>query len=208
MILYSANIFFYVLIGVDRGQELHFYSAVLPLLKQYVLLFQCKDPRVHKLHDEQERLMREFLSCFIKPEYLIDSKGSNLSGPKMKLLNLKSQASYLPKPFVSFKASAILDQLGRNHPVTKTFRIKVIQAYVSCAADLQVKLPLASSTLRTLSCLDPDARGSHLILPYLQKLPDMFPFVKLSDKERADFQQETHRFLPCLSIYTSPILYV
>lgn len=119
--------------------------------------------------------MREIFSCFIKPEYLFDSKGSNLSGLKMKLLNFKSKKSYLSKPFVGFEASAILDQFGRNHPVTKTW-MKVIQAYVSC--DLQVKLPLDSSSLRTLSCLDPDARGSR----------------QISDKERADFQQETQVF--------------
>ncbi|KAJ8392610.1 hypothetical protein AAFF_G00072840 [Aldrovandia affinis] len=32
--------------------ELHFYSAVLPMLNHYILLFKSKDPKVHKLHDE------------------------------------------------------------------------------------------------------------------------------------------------------------
>ncbi|XP_059386115.1 uncharacterized protein LOC132120909 [Carassius carassius] len=38
--------------------ELHFYSAVLPMLKHYVLLFQSKDPKVHKLHDESYQVVK------------------------------------------------------------------------------------------------------------------------------------------------------
>ena len=40
-----------------------FYQAVLPLLKNYVVLFQSNAPLVHKLHDRQEQLFRDFLSC-------------------------------------------------------------------------------------------------------------------------------------------------
>ena len=43
-----------------------FYQAVLPLLKNYVVLFHSKALPVHKLHDRQEQLSRDFLSCFIK----------------------------------------------------------------------------------------------------------------------------------------------
>lgn len=107
--------------------ELHFYAAVLPMLKHYVLLFQSKDPKVHKLHDEQEKLVREFLSCFIKPEELINSKGRNLSGPKMKLLDLTSTVA---APFVGSEASSLLDQLGREHPVVKAFKTKVWYGFI------------------------------------------------------------------------------
>lgn len=110
--------------------ELHFYSAVLPMLKQYVLLFQSKDPKIHKLHDEQERLIREFLSCFIKPEDLIDNKGGNLSGPKIKLLNLTSTEAHLAAPFVGSEASSILDRLRRDHPEVKAFKTKVWYGFI------------------------------------------------------------------------------
>ncbi|KAG1930781.1 hypothetical protein F2P79_022099 [Pimephales promelas] len=119
--------------------ELHFYSAVLPMLKHYVLLFQSKDPKVHKLHDEQEKLVREFLSCFIKPEELIDSKGRNLSGPKMKLLDLTSTETHLAAPFVGSEASSILDQLGRKHPLVKAFKTKVESAFSVMSNILQAK---------------------------------------------------------------------
>lgn len=100
------------------------------MLKHYVLLFQSKEPKVHKLHDEQEKLVREFLSCFIKPEKFINSKGRNLSGPKMKLLDLTLTEAHLAAPFVGSEASSLLDQLGREHPVVKAFKTKVWYGFI------------------------------------------------------------------------------
>ncbi|RXN32849.1 splicing factor 3B subunit 2-like protein [Labeo rohita] len=100
---------------------------------------KSKDPKVHKLHDEQEKLVREFLSCFIKPEELINSKGRNLSGPKMKLLDLTSTEAHLAAPFVGSEASSPLDQLGREHPVVKAFKTKVESAFSVMSNILQAK---------------------------------------------------------------------
>lgn len=38
---------------------LNLYSAVLPLMKSYVCLFQSIEPMVHKLHQKQKELFRE-----------------------------------------------------------------------------------------------------------------------------------------------------
>lgn len=104
--------------------ELHFYVSLLPMLKQYTLLFQCKEPKIHRLHDEQEILLKEFLSCFIKPEKLV-RKGKNLSGPNMKLLDLRSTETHLPEPFIGYEATSILEKLGKKHPLAKSFNMKV-----------------------------------------------------------------------------------
>lgn len=104
--------------------ELNFYASLLPMLKQYTLLFQCKEPKIHRLHDEQEILLKEFLSCFIKPEKLIRN-GKNLSGPNMKFLDLRSTETHLPEPFIGYEATSILEKLGKNHPVAKSFIMKV-----------------------------------------------------------------------------------
>ena len=50
--------------------QLSLYSSALVYLKQYVMLFQQAEPAIHKLHDNQVRVIREFLACFIKPEIL------------------------------------------------------------------------------------------------------------------------------------------
>jgi len=117
--------------------KLHFYSAFLPILKQYVILFQSKDPKVHKLHDEHEILFREFLTCFIKPDLLVDTKGQNLPGAKIKVVNVRSPESHLAEPFVGSEARFIVNQLGRKYPLVKEFKNKIIDAYTNYAISLQ-----------------------------------------------------------------------
>jgi hypothetical protein len=53
-------------------------EAVLPLLKDFVELFQSHEPLVHKLHDKMEELSRAFLACFVKSEKLEGVFGKKL----------------------------------------------------------------------------------------------------------------------------------
>ncbi|CAL8237186.1 unnamed protein product [Boreogadus saida] len=56
----------------SQGVEMHLsvYLGVLPILKEYVMVFQGSQTLVHKLHDKQLEVFVNFLACFIKPEYL------------------------------------------------------------------------------------------------------------------------------------------
>lgn len=105
--------------------EMNFYTSVLPILRKYTLIFQSKEPKVHKLHDEQEMLLREFLCCFMKPQNLLSTQGKNLSGPKMVQIDVSSTGAHLPDPFIGFEATSILKALGKDHPVVKSFKTKV-----------------------------------------------------------------------------------
>lgn len=44
---------------------LNFYVAALPMLKEYVCQFQKQEPLIHKLHDSQLNITKNFLACFI-----------------------------------------------------------------------------------------------------------------------------------------------
>ena len=44
------------------------YMSVLDILKEYAVMFQTKEPMIHYLHDEQIRLVKEFLGYFVKPQ--------------------------------------------------------------------------------------------------------------------------------------------
>ena len=44
-----------------------------------MVLFHSKAPLVHKLHDRQEQLFLDFLSCFIKQEELLDKSATQLT---------------------------------------------------------------------------------------------------------------------------------
>ena len=50
------------------------YTAVLPILKKYVMLFQMTEPLVHMLNEKQVELLLEFLACFMKPEVIAAQK--------------------------------------------------------------------------------------------------------------------------------------
>jgi hypothetical protein len=154
---------------------LNCYVSVLPMLKEYVVLFQTKAPLVHKLHDRHEGVFRDFLACYVKPEVLVNKDG-NLTGPQMKRLNLKSDGTerpsnsmFLSQPFVGPKAKDIMTETGRKDSVIVKFQERVSQGYKDCGSYLQMKLPLDSTTLRSLSCLDPAARGHHLTLKLLKE---------------------------------------
>ena len=63
------------------------YIDLLPLFKSFILMFEQKEPMMHRLHDEQVSLVRNFLACFIKPEYL-----STLSSKEMLKLDVTMHA--------------------------------------------------------------------------------------------------------------------
>ena len=62
----------------DTLLQLKFFSSSLPLLKEFVLLFQRQDPLIHVLHDEQVSLVKQFLLCFIKAEVVKSFNTSTL----------------------------------------------------------------------------------------------------------------------------------
>ena len=64
---------------------MNFFIAVLPIMKEYVCLFQSHEPLIHLLHDKQEQVFKDFMACFVKSENLVHKTAKQL-----KLLNLNS----------------------------------------------------------------------------------------------------------------------
>ena len=61
--------------------DLHFnlYISVLPLIKSFVLMFEQKEPMIHRLFDELKVCMRSFLASFIKVDNIAYLTAKNLS---------------------------------------------------------------------------------------------------------------------------------
>ena len=59
------------------------YTTILPLFKSMVLVFEQKEPQVHKLHDMMVNNLRSFLACFIKYEVI-----KNISPKQLKKVNI------------------------------------------------------------------------------------------------------------------------
>ena len=108
---------------------MNFFIAVLPIMKEYVCLFQSREPLIHLLHDKQEQVFKDFMACFVKSENLVHKTAKQL-----KLLNLDSDEGL----FLHYKDMFV----GRP---TST-----------CGKYMQKKLPLDNKLLRTLSSIDPE----------------------------------------------------
>ena len=170
---------------------LHLYKSALPLLKSYVVLFQTKAPMIHKAHDEQEKLFRQFLACYVKEEYLVGCNARQL-----KEMNLDNPKLYENSKdiFIGSAAAQIVKQRGNKDKTVEEFLHKAGEAYKACGKCLQQKLPLTNKTLQALSAVDPEARGHSVTCKYMKQLKDLLP-VHLSDEDRDayDIQVQTYQ---------------
>lgn len=168
---------------------LNFFIAALPLLKKYVCLFQTKEPMIHKLHDEQEQLFLNFLSCFVKHEILKDKTVSQLIN-----LDLSSDENLLKKRkmFLGFTTESIVEKNIKDVAVI-SFLNQASQAYIQCGQYLQKKLPLDNLLLKCISAIDPLARGHSVTADRLKMLPKLVKNV-LSNEEEIQYALDVHLY--------------
>lgn len=63
---------------IQRRLLISFYVSVLPILKRYLMLYEMKEPRVHTLYEEQNKLLSEFFACFMKSESFANKSSKEL----------------------------------------------------------------------------------------------------------------------------------
>ncbi|KAI9525188.1 hypothetical protein NQZ68_009396 [Dissostichus eleginoides] len=138
--------------SLNTNLHLSVYLGVLPILKEYVMVFQGSQTLVHKLHDKQLEVVTSFMACFVKAEHLHTT-------PK-KLVEIEFSDKMLPlrELYVGPLAEKLKAE-HPQHPIVLQFLNTVKTAYISTAAYMQKKLPLNSRTLEALSALDPLVRG-------------------------------------------------
>ena len=165
------------------------YAAVLEILKEYTMIFQAKAPMIHIVHDEQTRLLREFLGYFIKPEKL--PKGSK----KLVTLNLDAKENWLPSTemFMGAVARKIVLKSNSKDYTVKDVMERLQLAFEKCGKMLQKKMPVNNQLLKTLSAIDPSALGHSLTLKYLLDLPTQITNV-LTEDEQTKYEKEVHRY--------------
>lgn len=106
---------------------MNMYLSVLPMFKSFVLMFERKEPMVHRLHDEQTDLFRHFLACFMRQEKLHD-----ISASKLQKIKVGDPSMHLPSKdvFIGDAAERILEGLPRHLSLRQVFRRRVKAAYV------------------------------------------------------------------------------
>lgn len=134
------------------------YTAVLPVLKEYVCLFQSSECLVHRLHDEQEKVFRKFVTMFVQPEMFADLNVHELKNAKILDVSDSNNHQALREMFVGASAKKAIKSVDKERRLK--FLKMVQSAYVACGRVLQVKLPLNNKLLMAMSVLDPACHHS------------------------------------------------
>ena len=168
--------------------QLHIYTSVLPLLKKYVMIFQKSQTMIHVLNDKQIELISGFLSLFMKPEVLSNTR--NIQDVKLDEKNhLKDSTiflvDYIRKNLTGESANSMITTLK--------------QAYVRCSQYLLLKMPINNALLKSLSALDPRCRGHSVSLKYLLRLSSLVKNV-LSREEGVAYDLEVRKFVSSPSL--------
>ncbi len=164
-----------------------FYTPVLPMLKEYVCIFQTSSPMVHKLHDKQEEVFKNFLACYVKHEIIANKHGSQLK--KLNLGANDGQFLEVKTMFLGEATKKIIQESRKDDQVVTDFLTQACAAYITCEKYLQYKLPLDNPLLRALSSIGPIATGHSRFCAEIKKLATLLPF-QLTDQERQECDLE------------------
>ena len=111
----------------------NFFISALPLFKSFILIFEQKEPKIHKLHDMMSETLRTFLSCFMAFESL--PKSSN----GLKHVDIASNVRKLKSIFVGDENDRLVSVMRKNRSqqeIVVDFYKKVCTAYVDSASYL------------------------------------------------------------------------
>ena len=161
-----------------------FYVEFLPKFKEFILKFEQKQPMIHKLYDEQQALLKWFLSCFMKFEELLQRSN------KLVKLDIRDPLLLLKENdmFVGQKTKTILKTIPQKSTTRKEFMETLKKAYIETGVYMQEKLK-SSTAVRALSAIDPKAMGHTMTYRELEKLKDLLPNI-LNEDQLSDYAKE------------------
>ncbi|XP_025097060.1 uncharacterized protein LOC112565660 [Pomacea canaliculata] len=166
---------------------LNLYVSILSILKEYIVFFQKREPVVHRLHDKQTELLKDFLACFVKPEALSaasDVTSIDLTDPD----NIHMESMFT----ISSAANTLMKKQPKE--VKKSIRLKMREAFVKCGTYLQEKMPVNNKVLKICSVLDPIMRNTTQARQLLGQIPSRTNLVQ-NDQDTVDrFHREVNKY--------------
>ena len=168
--------------------HLNFYTHLLPLIKSFVLIFEQKEPMVHRMFDELKSCMQSFLCCFIKVENV-----TSLTAKKLIKLDVTNIA--LHKPFAEWNLGRKCFKLLKkvNEDDKEVFKSAVFTAFTVASQYIQEKFPINNKLLKNLSALDPKCHGVEVAAKAMKSLACFFPNI-IKEEEMDDYDADVDRF--------------
>ena len=186
---------------------IRFYMGVLEIFKQYVCKFQSTEPLIHKVYDEQESVLRNYMAFFVKSEHFSTLMSHELLTLKVEDKHLESESRIHYGSLIK----KLMTKFGKDDRDVKWFIEKVKESYKNTLPYMQDKLAttLGSKVLLCLSALDPvfygipldpkaESFGWHLkgrraAKKRLLDIPNHVKFVLSSEKEEEGYDLEVHK---------------
>lgn len=163
----------------DTNLLLKFISSTMVDLKQFILIFQKKDPHIQRLHTELMNLIRSYLLIFVDAR-----KIEPFTVETFTALNLEDKSNLLPIADLYIGTAKTLLKKCSAEAAT-LFRECALRAYVACGSKLLEKMPIRNEFLINVSGLDPlnilSSDSTSSCIAKVQKLRDMLP---ISAEER------------------------
>ena len=119
-----------------------------------VLVFEQKEPQVHKLHDMMVNNLRSFLACFIKYEII-----NNLSAKRLKKVNILDNVRQPRSLFVGHSNETLISNMLKIRKFAKFLKNLWKVLNLLTRIYLQKKYAIDNELLICLSALDPTVRG-------------------------------------------------
>ena len=168
--------------------HLNLYTYILPLIKSFVLIFEQKEPMVHRYHDEVRECMRSFLCCFIKVESIKHLNSKELI--KFDVTNTEHHKKFSDWN-IGRKTFKVLKKMDDEDK--KIFKTAVVLAFTETAKYMQMKMPLDSKLLKCLSALDPKCQGVDVACSMMKKLASFYPNI-IKEEELDNHDADVDKF--------------
>uniref|UniRef100_H2ZXB7 HAT C-terminal dimerisation domain-containing protein n=1 Tax=Latimeria chalumnae TaxID=7897 RepID=H2ZXB7_LATCH len=165
--------------------HLMFLSAILPLFTKFNVMFQAKQPNIHRLTQEMNQFLRNFLSRFVK-QSVVSSTVRPQDVNYTIIDNQKPDCDF----FIGLLTRALVDQLINDGSLSreeeKKFYSDVRNFYMARTKNLIKKLPLDDQVLKDAEMLRPSRKD---ILQTAMRLAKRFPNI-IQEGQLEQLQEE------------------
>ena len=134
--------------------EIEFLRNIAPIFTKFLRMFQADGPMIHLMHHELRTILSTIMGRFLKSQVLDVKSSKDLL--KIEICKVENQLS-LDKMDVGDPVRKLLSKCS---PASKTDHLKKMQsALITITSYLQKHLPLDSTLLTALMCLNPLLRS-------------------------------------------------
>ena len=148
--------------------SLEFLNDIVPVFKEFILLFQKECPVVHLLYDSICSVLLKLMRRFMTEQAIGNKYGSDLT-----LIECTDVKLQLPEKDIVIGTDVRKALKNLTHDQQKYAMLGIWSFFGTTVTELQSKLPLKSELLRELGCLNPLKKNDGFTVSAVEKLSSL-----------------------------------